>query len=168
MQCFLHFETEFFIDVLSTLATAFMSRATLVVKSAHRLSHLLCNLLICKNHFGNVLSNLFIFNFHFQNCRTVLSSCGLPCPKCRTVLRFRFSLSQNCRTVLSSLQLPCPNCRTVVSLGRSIPAAGLRPPNPGFGALLRSLTFLLHSLLQPGHFWLPQLPGAFTPPDHGV
>ena len=48
LQCFSRVETEFFIDVLSNSATSSMSRATLVVESAHRLSHLLSTLHICK------------------------------------------------------------------------------------------------------------------------
>ena len=51
-----------------------------------------------------------------------------------------------CGTVVTFLCGKCPNCRTVVSLGRSLWAATLRPPNPHFGAWLRSLTFLVHSL----------------------
>ena len=51
LQCFSHFETEFFIDVLSNFGTAFMSHTTLVVKSAHRFSPLLSILLIYKNLF---------------------------------------------------------------------------------------------------------------------
>ena len=55
-------------------------------------------------------------------------------------------LSWICRTVVTFLCARCPNCRTVVSLGRSLWAATLKPPNPHFGAWLRSLTFLIHSL----------------------
>ena len=44
----MRFETEFFIDVLSNFATAFSVIAALMMKSAHRLSHLLSTFHICK------------------------------------------------------------------------------------------------------------------------
>ena len=52
---------------------------------------------------------------------------------CGAILFLAFSELQNCAIFLAA---PCPNCRTVLSLGRSTPAAGLRAPNPVFGAWL--------------------------------
>ena len=115
LQCFSCFETNFFIDVLSNFETAFWSRTTLVVESAHRLSHLLSDLLICKNQCQGCLSYFARLQFLvLQNCRTILNSLGVPCQKRRTVVRFCFSLFQNCRTVPSSVGVPCQNCRTMV------------------------------------------------------
>ena len=57
LQCFSRFETNFFMDVLSNFATAKMSETTLVVESAHRLSHLLSHLRICKNQVRPLLEN---------------------------------------------------------------------------------------------------------------
>ena len=49
------------------------------------------------------------------------------------ILLLAFSELQNCAIFLAA---PCPNCTTVLSLNRSTPAAGLRAPNPVFGAWL--------------------------------
>ena len=159
------FETNFFIDVLSNFGIAFMSQTTLVVESAHRLSHLLSNLLISTNQFlgmSQLICSFAISSFtELQNCGLFL---GFPLPElpdCSAVLFCAFSELQNCALFcgcpLSELQnsgailflafsdlqncaillaAPSPNCRAMLSLGRSTPAAGLGPPNHVFGAWL--------------------------------
>ena len=157
---------------MSTFATSFTYRATLVVKSAHRLSHLLSTfhigkLPICEldrtspellSRFVELCSLSGAAIVRVQNCsefrrvHPVVSAHGLS--DLLSTLRIRKRVVQDipkkllsiCGTVVTFLCGKCPNCRTVVSLGRSLWAATLRPPNPHFGAWLRSLTFLVHSL----------------------
>ena len=80
LQCFSCFETNFFIDVLSNFGTAFWSRTTLVVESAHRLSHLLSTLQICKQVVQDIPKKLLWI------CGTVFTFWRGQCPNCRTVV----------------------------------------------------------------------------------
>ena len=83
LQCFSYFWTNFFYDVLSNFAIVISGRATLVVKSAHRLWDLLSTLQICKRVLQDILKKLLsicgtVITFlsgHCQNCRTVVSLC---------------------------------------------------------------------------------------------
>ena len=107
LQCFSCFETNFSIDVLSNFATAFMSQTTLVVESAHRLSHLLSDLLICKKPIlgmSQLICSFAISSFiELQNCALFL---GWPLPEMQdssAVLFCSFSELQNI-----ALFLGCP------------------------------------------------------------
>ena len=71
---------KFFIDVLSNFAIVISVRATLMVKSAHRLSHLLSTLRICKRVVQDIPKKLSWI------CGTVVTFWCAHCPNCRTVV----------------------------------------------------------------------------------
>ena len=136
-----------------------------VCESAHRLRDLLSSLQICKRVVHDILKKLLaicetVFTFlcdHCPNCRTVVSLAMVSAHRlshllstlriCKRVVQdIPKKLSWICRTVVTFLCARCPICRTMVSLNRFLWAAKLMPPNPHFGAWLRSLTFPIHSL----------------------
>ena len=80
------------------------------------------------------LSEIWFGSFsELQNCALFRGGPLSELQNCGAILFLAISELQNCAIFLAA---PCPNCRTVVSLGRCTPAAGLRAPNPVFGAWL--------------------------------
>ena len=81
----------------------------------------------------NCSAVLFFSSSELQNIALFLGCPWSDMQSCGAILFLAFSELQNCAIFLAA---PSPNCRTLVSLGRSTPAAGLRPPNHVLGAWL--------------------------------